>query len=189
MRRFVAQVKPQLVRAEGGDDDARPRRDQFNVHETARSPTSPSCSRRRSSRSTRAAFNAHPRARIPTSRCRPNIPTTRRSSRSRSIYNETPPQLTPCAADAPQQLGLSDRCSRARRGYVVCYGVRDTSRPARRRRPRPDRIRQERARRWRWPSGYGGEIINCDSTAVYRGFDIGTDKVPPPSSGAAFRIT
>jgi tRNA dimethylallyltransferase len=26
---------------------------------------------------------------------------------------------------------------------------------------------------------YGGEIINCDSTAVYRGFDIGTDKVPP----------
>jgi tRNA dimethylallyltransferase len=25
---------------------------------------------------------------------------------------------------------------------------------------------------------YGGEIINCDSTAVYRGFDIGTDKLP-----------
>jgi tRNA dimethylallyltransferase len=25
---------------------------------------------------------------------------------------------------------------------------------------------------------YGGEIISCDSTAVYRGFDIGTDKVP-----------
>jgi tRNA dimethylallyltransferase len=25
---------------------------------------------------------------------------------------------------------------------------------------------------------YNGEIINCDSTAVYRGFDIGTDKVP-----------
>ena len=25
---------------------------------------------------------------------------------------------------------------------------------------------------------YGGEIINCDSTAVYRGFDIGTDKSP-----------
>ena len=23
----------------------------------------------------------------------------------------------------------------------------------------------------------GGEIINCDSTAVYRGFDIGTDKL------------
>jgi tRNA dimethylallyltransferase len=28
---------------------------------------------------------------------------------------------------------------------------------------------------------YAGEIINCDSTAVYRGFDIGTDKVPPPA--------
>jgi len=26
---------------------------------------------------------------------------------------------------------------------------------------------------------YDGEIINCDSTAVYRGFDIGTDKVMP----------
>jgi tRNA dimethylallyltransferase len=25
---------------------------------------------------------------------------------------------------------------------------------------------------------YRGEIISCDSTAVYRGFDIGTDKVP-----------
>jgi tRNA dimethylallyltransferase len=24
---------------------------------------------------------------------------------------------------------------------------------------------------------YGGEVINCDSTAVYRGFDIGTDKL------------
>ena len=23
-----------------------------------------------------------------------------------------------------------------------------------------------------------GEIVNCDSTAVFRGFDIGTDKVP-----------
>ena len=27
---------------------------------------------------------------------------------------------------------------------------------------------------------FDGEIINCDSTAVYRGFDIGTDKVPLP---------
>ena len=25
---------------------------------------------------------------------------------------------------------------------------------------------------------YGGEVINCDSTASYRGFDIGTDKLP-----------
>jgi tRNA dimethylallyltransferase len=28
---------------------------------------------------------------------------------------------------------------------------------------------------------YGGEILNCDSTAVYRGFDIGTDKLPIPA--------
>lgn len=26
---------------------------------------------------------------------------------------------------------------------------------------------------------FGGEILACDSTAVYRGIDIGTDKVPP----------
>jgi tRNA dimethylallyltransferase len=28
-------------------------------------------------------------------------------------------------------------------------------------------------------AAFGGEIINCDSTAVYRGFDIGTDKLAP----------
>ena len=30
-------------------------------------------------------------------------------------------------------------------------------------------------------SRIGGEVISCDSTAVYRGFDIGTDKVPVES--------
>jgi len=30
---------------------------------------------------------------------------------------------------------------------------------------------------------YHGEIINCDSTAVYRGFDIGTDKVAVTEQG------
>ena len=30
---------------------------------------------------------------------------------------------------------------------------------------------------------YGGEIVNCDSTAVYRRFDIGTDKVPLEQQG------
>ncbi len=29
----------------------------------------------------------------------------------------------------------------------------------------------------------GGEVLGCDSTAVYRGFDIGTDKVPPGRQG------
>ena len=35
---------------------------------------------------------------------------------------------------------------------------------------------------------FDGEILNCDSTAVYRGFDIGTDKVPV-ASGRASRTT
>jgi tRNA dimethylallyltransferase len=30
---------------------------------------------------------------------------------------------------------------------------------------------------------FGGEIVSCDSTAVYRGFDIGTDKVPADQRG------
>lgn len=30
---------------------------------------------------------------------------------------------------------------------------------------------------------FGGEIVACDSTAVYRGFDIGTDKVPVSGQG------
>jgi tRNA dimethylallyltransferase len=29
----------------------------------------------------------------------------------------------------------------------------------------------------------GGDIVSCDSTAIYRGFDIGTDKVPPGERG------
>ena len=29
----------------------------------------------------------------------------------------------------------------------------------------------------------GGEVVSCDSTAVYRGFDIGTDKVPMEQRG------
>ncbi len=30
---------------------------------------------------------------------------------------------------------------------------------------------------------FGGEIVACDSTAVYQGFDIGTDKVPAAEQG------
>src|SRR5215467_4586500 len=30
---------------------------------------------------------------------------------------------------------------------------------------------------------FDGEIVNCDSTAIYRGFDIGTDKVPLAERG------
>ena len=35
---------------------------------------------------------------------------------------------------------------------------------------------------------FGGEIVSCDSTAVYRGFDIGTDKVPPDEQRASRTI-
>ena len=38
-------------------------------------------------------------------------------------------------------------------------------------------------------SASNGEIVSCDSTAVYRGFDIGTDKVPLEQSAAACPIT
>jgi tRNA dimethylallyltransferase len=31
---------------------------------------------------------------------------------------------------------------------------------------------------------FDGEVINCDSTAVYRGFDIGTDKLPAADRGS-----
>jgi tRNA dimethylallyltransferase len=30
---------------------------------------------------------------------------------------------------------------------------------------------------------FDGEIVACDSTAVYRGLDIGTDKVPAAEQG------
>ncbi len=35
---------------------------------------------------------------------------------------------------------------------------------------------------------FGGEIVSCDSVAVYRGMDLGTAKQPPPS-GRACRTT
>jgi tRNA dimethylallyltransferase len=35
----------------------------------------------------------------------------------------------------------------------------------------------------RLAQAYDGEIVNCDSTAVYRRFDIGTDKVPAGEQG------
>ena len=74
-------------------------------------------------------------------------------------------------------LALARRspCLRASVASTVCVGHAG----CRRRRRFSVRRRPARARsRSRWPSAIGGEIVNCDSTAVYRGFDIGTDKVP-----------
>ena len=64
-----------------------------------------------------------------------------------------------------------------------CFGCRECIArcEAAARDARADRHRQERAG-LALAEQLGGEIINCDSTAVYRGFDIGTDKVPAPSS-------
>ena len=57
---------------------------------------------------------------------------------------------------------VAERAADAARGSSPCSGRR----------------RRARARSgWRWPDRFDGEILNCDSTAVYRGFDIGTDKV------------
>ena len=65
---------------------------------------------------------------------------------------------------------------------VTCTSSgRSLPRAGRGRSSSPSSARPHRARArsvWRWPKRYGGEIINCDSTAVYRGFDIGTDKLP-----------
>ena len=36
---------------------------------------------------------------------------------------------------------------------------------------------------------HNGEIVSCDSTAVYRGFDIGTDKVSVESAGEYLTIS
>ena len=46
------------------------------------------------------------------------------------------------------------------------------------RRARADRHGQEQLAGMALAERLGGEIVNCDSTAVYPGFDIGTDKVP-----------
>ena len=113
------------------------------------------------------------------SRCRPSIPTTRRSSRSRSSTTKTRrPMIRPTRT---QQIGLllaarprscalalvacdrgHGRCDAAA-GVVAILGPTATGKSA---------LGIALAER------FDGEIVNCDSTAVYRGFDIGTDKVP-----------
>jgi len=39
-----------------------------------------------------------------------------------------------------------------------------------------------------WREQLGGEVVACDSTQLYRGFDIGTAK-PKVASGGKFLIT
>ncbi len=84
-------------------------------------------------------------------------------------------QRNPAAVTRTQQLGLVILLI----AFIVYVLVRVSMKPLGARGARSDRDREERARRSRSPRVIGGEIINCDSTAVYRGFDIGTDKIAP----------
>ena len=90
LRRFVAQVRrnwfvPQAAMAFRGHVVL-----QFNIHETARSPTSSSCSRRRSTRST-APPSTRSSGRIPTAPLPPEYPSDKAFFTVTFYYNEEPP--------------------------------------------------------------------------------------------------
>src|ERR1019366_2716572 len=108
---------------------------------------------------------------IPRNRCRLSIRMRRRSSPSPSTTTKASPN--PHADDAPAAAGSSPldvRVHRVRRQpaavttplVVAILGPTATGKSA---------LALALAEQ------HGGEIINCDSTAVYRGFDIGTDKL------------
>src|SRR5438876_68648 len=106
------------------------------------------------------------RAPIRRSRCRRSIPTPRRSSLSRSSTTRRRRGDPGAAARPPDSAA---RVHRLRRrpdsmtpAVVAILGPTATGKSA---------LALAVAER------FGGEIINCDSTAVYRGFDIGTDKI------------
>src|SRR6476660_9308838 len=112
----------------------------------------------------------------PRSRCRPNTRTIARSSRLRSTSTKTlghdPADADPADRAAVDAGGARGACGRARnRGAVMArplvvaiLGPTATGKSA---------LGMMLARR------FDGEVVSCDSTAVYRRFDIGTDKVPP----------
>ena len=131
--------------------------------------------RRPVARSTRSTTppTARWRRRTRRSRCRRSIPPTRRSSPSRSSTTKQPQPVTR---------------DRSNSGLLILL-VASSSLYVRRSRPMTGRSRVVVAILGPTATGksalalalaerYGGEIVNCDSTAVYRGFDIGTDKVP-----------
>ena len=96
------------------------------------------------------------------------------------FYNETAAD-EPDVTSRPQQLGLGA----ARRGLDVSAGAHSSSARPRARRGHPlvvailgPTATGKSALALALAERFGGEIVNCDSTAVYRGFDIGTDKVP-----------
>src|SRR6185436_14005710 len=127
-----------------------------------------------SARSTTRRSMRWPRP-IPRSLCRPSIPTTARSSRSPSTSTKTRGHDSPDAdaADRPAVDARGARRARtracdcvavmARPRLVAVVGPTATGKSA---------LGIAIARR------FDGEVVSCDSTAVYRRFDIGTDKVP-----------
>src|SRR2546423_14288465 len=112
--------------------------------------------------------SARCRPRIRRSRCRPSTPPTRRSSRSRSSITKRRRDHTIAATwsrRAPVRLQLLRvHAAAVRRPLLVAVlGPTATGKSA---------LALHLAER------HQGEIVSCDSTAIYRGFDIGTDKLP-----------
>src|SRR5438874_2338439 len=132
---------------------------------TARSPISPSWVRRRSTPSTTPrSVRCLDRSRR--SRCRPSIWLTTPSSRypfSTTKHRHVDAHAAARSPDPPVRVHRLRHRARAMKPLVVAIlGPTATGKSA---------LALAVAER------YDGEIINCDSTAVYRGFDIGTDKV------------
>src|SRR6185436_2368264 len=134
---------------------------------TAPSPISRWSGRRGWRRST-ARRSARCRHRTRRSRSPRNIQPTAPSSPSRSSTTKPRPGDPRAAArspdPAPRVHRLRRRPSRMKPAAVAILGPTATGKSA---------LALAVAER------YDGEIINCDSTAVYRGFDIGTDKIAP----------
>ena len=142
---------PQLVRADGGDDDARARGDHVLRASQRRADRRHGGSAVGDRSFNTAAVNAL-LASNPTTPLPPEYPDDKAFFTVTFYYNESPPGQCRCLVLVPSRR-LSSR-----------FSVR----------PPPARARSGIAIAER----FNGEIINCDSTAVYRGFDIGTDKVP-----------
>src|SRR5882724_7745209 len=132
---------------------------------TDRSPICRWSGRARWTRSTMPP-SAPCRGRTRRSRCRRSIRTARRSSPSRSSTTRRRRGDAIAAARASHPAARVRRLrrhSRAMKPFAVAVlGATATGKSA---------LALAIAER------HGGEIINCDSTAVYRGFDIGTDKI------------
>src|SRR4051794_25896431 len=118
--------------------------------------------------------------RTPRSSCRPNTPTTRRSSPSRSTSTNRlrdDPADTSAAHRTPAVAGRSLGARGLPGALIVAYPEAGTARPLLVAILGPTATGKSTLA-IRLATLFDGEVVSCDSTAVYRGFDIGTDKVP-----------